>query len=302
MWSVGISVSPCQDATRMGYDERQINRIVIRMAQYFLDRNMRVIFGHDWLEDGVMRAVADFAEVVAAGKQTREERFNDAPSMGIWNMDDVDDVPMHAMYQMVGPGMASIIPASRENPRMLNVVPAKRESLSRAALEAKRGSGGALEVLSLEEGIDHVLHLMPEARSRYRELSESEGRMADLTTLRHCMTDLLNPGCRICLGGKTSGYEGNEPGVMEEARLALEHYKPLFLMGGFGGATQEFGKNEQHWRKYQESKNGLTGEQSQELFKTTDIERAVRLIALGIKHIEEESNLQGLGRSASPNR
>ena len=45
---------------------RQINRIVIRMAQYFLDQDMRVIFGHDWREDGVMRAVADFAAIVAA--------------------------------------------------------------------------------------------------------------------------------------------------------------------------------------------------------------------------------------------
>ena len=53
MWSVGISVSPCEDATRIDYDTRQINRIVIRMAQYFLDRDMRVIFGHDWREDGV---------------------------------------------------------------------------------------------------------------------------------------------------------------------------------------------------------------------------------------------------------
>ena len=300
MWSVDISVSPCRDATRMGYDERQINRIVIRMAQYFLDRNMRVIFGHDWHEDGVMRAIADFAEVVAAGNETRDEGLNDAVSIGILNMDDMDDVPMHVVYQTVGTGRASVEPAPRENPRMLNVVPTKRESLSRAALEAKRSSGGVLEVLSLDEGIDHVLDLMPEASSRYRELSEAEGRPAELTTLRHCMTDLLNPGCRICLGGETCGYEGNEPAVMEEARLALRYHKPLFLMGGFGGATQEFGENEQHWRAYEESTNGLTGEQSQALFETTDIERAVRLIASGIKRIDGESNLRFVDHSASP--
>lgn len=43
-WSVGLSVSPSAEAERLGYDQRQINRIVIRMAQYFLDRDMRVIF------------------------------------------------------------------------------------------------------------------------------------------------------------------------------------------------------------------------------------------------------------------
>ena len=73
MWSVGISVSPSWEAERLGYDERQINRIVIRMAQYFLDRDMRVIFGHDWREDGVMRAVADFASVVAGQNEALED-------------------------------------------------------------------------------------------------------------------------------------------------------------------------------------------------------------------------------------
>ena len=58
--SVGISVSPCEDAATLGYDDRQINRIVIRIAQYFLDKDMRVIFGHDWREDGVMRGGGQF--------------------------------------------------------------------------------------------------------------------------------------------------------------------------------------------------------------------------------------------------
>ena len=73
MWSVGISVSPSTEAARLGYDNRQINRIVVRMAQYFLARDMRVIFGHDWREDGVMRAVADFAGLVATRSEPVEE-------------------------------------------------------------------------------------------------------------------------------------------------------------------------------------------------------------------------------------
>ena len=54
------SVSECEEAQRIGYDTRQINRIVIRMANFFLDQDMQVIFGHDWREDGVMRAIANF--------------------------------------------------------------------------------------------------------------------------------------------------------------------------------------------------------------------------------------------------
>ena len=34
--TVNISASPCADAEQLGYDERQINRIMIRIARFFL--------------------------------------------------------------------------------------------------------------------------------------------------------------------------------------------------------------------------------------------------------------------------
>ncbi len=230
MWSVGISVSPCEEAARLGYDDRQINRIVIRMAQYFLEKDMRVIFGSDWREDGVMRAVADYAGVVAA--RTEED---------------------------VAPGKVA--------PRMLNVVPEAR-GLSRAAIEAAREGGGVLRVMALEEATPPGVEKRPDAVA------------ARLTALRHVLTTLLDPGCRVCLGGRTHGFQGKEPGVMEEARLAIEYGRPLYLMGGFGGATQMFGLGGSG-KRYLETGEGLTAEEKEELFHTTDIERAIRLIGRG---------------------
>ena len=81
---------------------------------------------------------------------------------------------------------------------------------------------------------------------------------------------------------------------MEEARLALKYRKPLFLMGGFGGATREFGDDEECWTTYQNSDNGLSEGEKQELFETTDIERAIRLISSGIERIEGESKALGI--------
>ena len=124
MWSVGISVSPCKDAKRIGYDDRQINRIVIRLAQFFLNRHLRVIFGHDWRDDGVMRTVAQFANKVAAGEIGVEEKS------GRDRLRHKED---------------------KEQPRMLNAVPVGRQSLNGAALEAKRDSGGVLQVISTRE-------------------------------------------------------------------------------------------------------------------------------------------------------
>lgn len=44
---------------------------------------------------------------------------------------------------------------------------------------------------------------------------------------------------RILVGGKTKNYLGYIPGVIEEALYTLRENKPLFLIGGFGGATQK---------------------------------------------------------------
>lgn len=249
MWSVGISVSPCEDAERIGYDNRQINRIVIRLAQFFLNRDMRVIFGHDWREDGVMRAVADFASKVAAGARGLEETSGH-----------------------VRPGREE----GREQPRMVNVVPTGRESLSRAALEAEHDGGGVLKVIS--------------TRELFRKEVWEKGRPDELTALRIVITDLLDPGCRICLGGKEKGHEGVEPGVMEEARLALECEKPLYLLGGFGGATRSFGENDEYGcSRYWRADNGLEEAAKKELFNTTDVERALRIISDGIKEVKNGS-------------
>ncbi len=260
MWSVGVSVSPSAEAERLGYDERQINRIVVRLAQFFLDRDMRVIFGHDWREDGVMRAVADFAVVVAA-------------------RDEAVDHPEDQMLSFDENAAETETCAAR----MLNVVPVRRDELSVGALEAKRESGGVLRVFAVDDMPRQVLK-RARAEMRAREHDMTSARGAQLTVLRHWLTVLLNPGCRVCLGGRTEGYQGNEPGVMEEARLALQYRKPLYLMGGFGGATRLFGAEPNHGGEpYWEAENGLTWEEKRELFETTDVDRALRMIWLAIK-------------------
>lgn len=44
---------------------------------------------------------------------------------------------------------------------------------------------------------------------------------------------------RVLIGGKRRGYLGSMPGVLEEALLALKNQTPLFLAGGYGGATSD---------------------------------------------------------------
>ena len=222
MWRVGISVSPCTDATKMGYDFRQINRIVIRLAQYYLNQNMCVVFGHDWREDGVMRTIAEYANKVAAGSRRLEKTY-ESRLLSMELEKNIDKL------------------------RMLNVVPTGRNSLSRAALDAQRESGGILKVLTVKEAIECLKIRNTEPANQHLSENVKEQRAKELTMLRLCITALLDPGCRICLGGKTSGYESSEPGVIEEARLALALNKPLFFIGWIWRGGAAFWRKQSIW-------------------------------------------------------
>ena len=264
--SVGISVSPCEDAARLGYDDRQINRMVIRIAQYFLEKDMRVIFGHDWRDDGVMHTVANFASVVASRTAAEvEERVE-------YGLDDAED--------------------GRGTCRMVNLVATPAEALNRAAVEASEESGDVLAVLSVDELRTQSvwptrLGEGPAEAEGLRAGAVESARAAELTDLRRWITALLAPGWRICLGGKVRGYQGDVPGVVEEAAMALDYGKPLYLLGGLGGATRAFIEAPEYAQmfrsgRYWESENGLDRAGKEELFGTVDLEHALRLMAAGM--------------------
>lgn len=47
---------------------------------------------------------------------------------------------------------------------------------------------------------------------------------------------------RIVFGGKVGGYTGFLPGIFEETLRAMERNLPIYLLGGFGGATEILAK------------------------------------------------------------
>jgi hypothetical protein len=57
-----------------------------------------------------------------------------------------------------------------------------------------------------------------------------------LIKMRYEMSEIANG--RILLGGQTTNYLGRYPGIVEEALLAIQAKKPVYLMGAFGGATK----------------------------------------------------------------
>ena len=57
-----------------------------------------------------------------------------------------------------------------------------------------------------------------------------------LTLMREKITELSQ--ARLVIGGKLANFSGVIPGVVEEAYLSLKGGKPLFVVGGFGGAAR----------------------------------------------------------------
>lgn len=57
-----------------------------------------------------------------------------------------------------------------------------------------------------------------------------------LTKMREQMEDNIN--ARILLGGRISGFKGKYPGIIEEFIISKKHNHPIFLLGGFGGASK----------------------------------------------------------------
>lgn len=67
--------------------------------------------------------------------------------------------------------------------------------------------------------------------------SDPQNRQTSLTAMRKHMAEHING--RILIGGKRNGFQGDLPGIIEEAIISIELNQPLFLVGGFGGVTHD---------------------------------------------------------------
>lgn len=73
---------------------------------------------------------------------------------------------------------------------------------------------------------------------KYNILSDLEDRYTYSECFKQMRTQMAKDSvARILVGGKSTNYLGYIPGVIEEALLTLRENKPVYLVGGLGGAT-----------------------------------------------------------------
>lgn len=80
------------------------------------------------------------------------------------------------------------------------------------------------------EGIDPTVFLPP------NELHASSIWCKSLTAMRRQLA--LDNDAQVLMGGRTAGYKGRYPGVVEEAHEFMKAGKPVYLIGAFGGGTR----------------------------------------------------------------
>jgi hypothetical protein len=76
-----------------------------------------------------------------------------------------------------------------------------------------------------------------EGRGRSPEKVSQQDRWRALTSMRRYMADRQH--ARVFIGGAQESYQGRVPGLIEEAQIALSRDQPIYLAGGFGGATMD---------------------------------------------------------------
>lgn len=108
--------------------------------------------------------------------------------------------------------------------------------LSRAELDAVDRDLGALgRVVCLDRDGTELPDLWRLKPDDARPIDDANARRNAYSALRRYMTSQSH--ARVVLGGQLTGFEGRQPGVVEEASLALQAGQPLYVAAGFGGAA-----------------------------------------------------------------
>lgn len=226
---VAISVSFEREnllARGLGLDH--LRELLIRVSRPLLRAGVSLAYGGHWA-DTEDNFTYDLLRLVSAEKAVEAER----PPSGVESV-AASAQTGRLINHSAWPYYQKITPAIEA--QWINVCRIVRVTPSMAGLPA------------LPEALPQAGSPEDEARKRAELLREavclSRMRRFALDGIELSIPDVpqaetIPPiAARIVLGGKVEGYRGFAPGIFEEVLLNLEVGRPLFLLGGFGGASE----------------------------------------------------------------
>ena len=271
---IAFSVSESDDLLQCGCAKAMLKDIVLELSRYILKAGGYLIYGGDLRKEGFTESFENFSyQYGEKEKADRQEKYftNYFP----W--------PIH-----------------------LNISESNKAEFYHCRVEPK--------FVNAPDGVNSSIFIPPVSNENLNVWARS------LTKMREEMENDVD--ARIILGGRLTGFKGKYAGIIEEFLIASQKNHPIYLIGGFGGAAKAivdiregkdvdlltlaeetpsytgfltyYNDNNSDKIDYSSIKkqiinytfnNGLTPEENDTLFRTTNILEIVSLILKGLNNI-----------------
>ncbi len=204
----------------------------------------------------------------------------------------------------------------RDAPLKVCLSHSEHQRMSNAEIEAQREHIGLFgEIIFLDPSGSPMQFAALDDPSEFKPTEDELA--ASLTGLRRFLVSATD--ARVVIGGKRSGFLGRFPGIIEEVLVSVEAAKPVYLAGGFGGATLDaigalVPENSAWFPRYEEerddadklnaglqalreanvksqalSMNGLSEEQNQRLAATYRPSEIAALVGYGLANVNRSA-------------
>jgi hypothetical protein len=217
---IAVSIGTAPDMMKLGYPAREVERVLFVLCTTFIRHGARVLYGGNLDPDGyTFKIFQHLAKAYAI--RGPEPPFIHLLPEPIWRIAPFEEL-RHALAEGTEITDTQVISGDRIVGRLL----ATDEGI--ALRDAKEGRTRPVD---------------REAFGKWqRETAVSPA--AAFTAMRKLSTEMMD--ARVIMGGKMGikeladdRYQGEFPGVAEEALATLTARKPLIVLGAFGGAARD---------------------------------------------------------------
>lgn len=221
---VAISISNAPDLNRLGYPEREVDRVLLSVCTALVRSGARIVYGGNLDPTGfTFKIFRHLAEAYAVrGSTAPFVHIVPEPILRRANFDDFTGMLKEAR------GIVETNVALADE-RIVALQPS--EEASDVRVLAAPSSGGGLKINSHEALQDWLGPPRTKPSDAY-------------SAARRAMTRMVVG--RVVMGGKMGlkdhpddRYEGTMPGVIEEAMMTLAGERALLTLGAFGGAARD---------------------------------------------------------------
>jgi hypothetical protein len=237
--TIGISVSDGGDFLRLGLLEREFQKALAEIVVALVYRGARIAYGGDLRSNGFTRAM--FKEVAGAyalgNLDKRVATFIHYVAFPVWN----DWSAAQLFEHVVSLEMTGEVRLFRRDGSYCTLI---GDETGVSVRGAPSGMGIA-DVVTAPEGLRSLwatkywprfAKWMPRIPRLQRRSADSTQMSDALSAMRKTMAAELD--ARIIIGGRLAGYQGNAPGIAEEALGTLQYGKILIPLAGYGGCTR----------------------------------------------------------------